>query len=272
MSTLVQIIKDHKTYGKQIFKLAKSDIQRTYRGAALGWAWAIIKPVITIAVYWFAFTVGIRGNNKSGYEGYTFFLWMLPGVIPWMFMSEMLTQGTEAIRSHRYLVTKLKFPVAAIPTFVTISKFIINLGLFLITILIFTFSGHPVDIYYLELPLYLILMFIFFAELTLLTSVLSAISKDFANLVKSFVTPLFWLSGIMWDPNKLIHTHPTLRKVLLANPITYLVTGFRNVFVYKRWIWQDKRTSLVFFAVLIITGMLAIHFYKKTYKDLPDVL
>ena len=54
---LIEIIKDHIAYRKQIKKLAKADLIRTYRGAALGWSWAIIKPAVTIFVYWFAFSV-----------------------------------------------------------------------------------------------------------------------------------------------------------------------------------------------------------------------
>ena len=41
--------------------------------------------------------------------------------------------------------------------------------------------------------------------LGLFSSMLSAMSKDFLNLVKSFTTAIFWLSGIMWDVNR-IHT------------------------------------------------------------------
>ncbi len=57
---LKDIINDHITYKQQIFKLAKADLVKTYRGAALGWAWAIIKPAVTIFVYWFAFEIGLR--------------------------------------------------------------------------------------------------------------------------------------------------------------------------------------------------------------------
>ena len=47
---LKQIIKDHIDYRQQILKLAKSDLIKTYRGSALGWSWAIIKPIVTIFV------------------------------------------------------------------------------------------------------------------------------------------------------------------------------------------------------------------------------
>ena len=63
MKALVEIIKDHKAYIQQIFKLAKADLVKTYRGAALGWAWAIIKPAVTIFVYWFTFEIGLRAGK-----------------------------------------------------------------------------------------------------------------------------------------------------------------------------------------------------------------
>ena len=48
METLKEILKAHIDYRKQLFKLAKSDIIKTYKGAALGWAWALIRPAIQI--------------------------------------------------------------------------------------------------------------------------------------------------------------------------------------------------------------------------------
>ena len=64
MSTCKEIISDHLAYRKQLVKLAKSDIKKTYSGAVLGWAWAVIRPAILIFVFWFAFTVGLRKGLK----------------------------------------------------------------------------------------------------------------------------------------------------------------------------------------------------------------
>ena len=135
MNSLVEIIKDHIQYRQQIFKLAKADLVKTYRGAALGWAWAIIKPAVTIFVYWFAFEIGLKSGG--GVNGFPFFLWLIAGVVPWFYMSDMMTGGTEAIRKYSYLVTKMKFPVSTIPTFVSISKFMVNLVLMVFVIAIF---------------------------------------------------------------------------------------------------------------------------------------
>ena len=71
MSTFMEIIKDHLQYRHQIFKLAIADLKKTYRGAALGWMWAIIKPAVTIFVYWFTFEMAnSRRNALVLYEQY----------------------------------------------------------------------------------------------------------------------------------------------------------------------------------------------------------
>ena len=152
MHSMLEILKDHFQYRQQIFKLAKADLIKTYRGAALGWAWAIIKPAVTIFVYWFAFQIGLRGGKDV--NGFPFFLWLISGVIPWFYMSDMLTSGTESIRKYSYLVTKMKFPVSTIPTFVSISKFMVHIILLTIVILIFIGMGYFPDLYILQLPFY----------------------------------------------------------------------------------------------------------------------
>ena len=107
------------------------------------------------------------------------------------------------MRRYKHLITKMKFPVSTIPTFVGMSKFVIHLLLFAIVIVIYFLFGEPFTLYYLQLPIYMLLMFLFCVGWTLFGSVLAAISQDFANLVKSFTTALFWLSGIMWPVNKI---------------------------------------------------------------------
>ena len=195
--TIVTIVRDHIDYRKQIFKLAGSDLRRTYRASALGWSWAIIKPLVTIFVYWFAFAIGLRRGGDI--EGYPFVLWLISGIVPWFYMSEMLTLGTECILRNRYLVTKMKYPVATIPTFTSISKFSVHLILMVITILIFIITGNELTIYLVQLPFYMLCNFLFFTGWAMFAAPIAAISTDFSNLVKSFVTAVFWLSGVLFQ-------------------------------------------------------------------------
>ena len=265
---LVDIIKDHIAYIQQIFKLAKADLVKTYRGAALGWAWAIIKPAVTIFVYWFAFEIGLRAGKDV--NGFPFFLWLIAGVMPWFYMNDMLTAGTDTIRKYSYLVTKMKFPISTIPTFVSISKFIVHLILITIMILIFILMGYTPNIYIIQLPFYMILMFIFFTIWSLFASLLSSMSKDFGNLVKSMVTAVFWLSGILWNPESI--KIEWIKQILMINPVTFLTNGFRNCFINQVWFFEQPKRLLYFVILTIILLTLTIWAYKKLRKEIPDVL
>lgn len=269
MSYLIEIIKDHIQYKQQIFKLAKADLIKTYRGAALGWAWAIIKPAVTIFVYWFTFEIGLRAGKDV--NGFPFFLWLIAGVIPWFYMSDMITGGTECIRKYSYLVTKMKFPVSTIPTFFSISKFIVHLALLVIMIIIFALMGYPPDVYLLQLPIYMLLMFVFFTAFSLFASLLACMSKDFSNLVKSLVTAVFWLSGIIWNINT-IKDIPWLNVILKLNPVTYIVEGYRNCFIHKTWIWENPKTLIAFLVITALLIIVAVWVYRRIRKEIPDVL
>jgi len=268
MKQFKEILKDHSTYKQQIFKLAKADLVKTYRGSALGWSWAIIKPAVTIFVYWFAFTIGLRAGKDV--NGYPFFLWLISGLIPWFFMNDMLTKGTDSIRKYSYLVTKMKFPISTIPTFVGVSKLMIHLLLLVATLIIFIFMGYVPDIYILQLPIYIMLNFIFFTIFSLLSSLLSSMSKDFSNLIKSFITAIFWLSGILWNINGI--NIGWLKNILILNPVTFIVEGYRNCLINKIWFWEEPNNLFYFVIILIILLALSLWTYKKLRKEIPDVL
>lgn len=265
---LVDIFHEHREYRTQIFQLAAADIVKTYRGSALGWLWAIIKPSVTIFVYWFAFTVGLRTSPPA--EGYPFFLWLLAGILPWFYISEMLTQGSKTLSKYSYLVTKIKFPVSTIATFVSLSKLYVHLALLGLVIIIFVAFGYPIDIYYIQLPVYIGLLFAFFTLWSMFSAPLSAISKDFANVVASFVTAVFWMSSIMWDVNT-VDSEP-LRRLLLFNPVTFIAIGFRNVFIYKRWFFEDGFALFAFGIMLTGMFLLALYTFGRLRKDIADVL
>ena len=265
---LVNIIKEHIEYKGQIFKLAKSDLVKTYRGAALGWSWAIIKPTVTIFVYWFAFSIGLRAGR--GVNDFPYFLWLISGVVPWFYMSDMITSGTECIRKYNFLVTKMKYPVATIPTFINISKLMIHMMLVAIVLVLFMAFGYKPDIYWLQIPFYTLLTFLFFNFWGILAGPLGAMSKDFSNLVKAFVTAIFWLSGIIWNPETI--NNVTIKKVLNANPVTFLVNGYRNCLINKVWFWEQPKRLLYFGIIMLLLLFIGLRTYKKVRKDIPDVL
>ncbi|MDR1953509.1 MAG: ABC transporter permease [Clostridiales Family XIII bacterium] len=268
MKTLVSIIKDHFIWRHQILKLAKSDIIKTYSGSALGWAWAIIKPTILVLIFWFVFSIGLR--VAAGADGHPYILWLISGLVPWLYMDEMITGGTTAFLTYSYLITKMKFPIATIPTFIGIAKLIVHCALMVVVILIFVLHGYYPDVYLLQLPIYTILMVIFYANWGLFAALFSAISKDFLNLVFSFTTAIFWMSGILFDVRGI--QRPWVKTLLMFNPPTFIAEGYRNVFIYKVWIWEQPYHLLAFLFMLCVMSTIAVWSYKKLHKEIPDVL
>ena len=191
-------------------------------------------------------------------------------MIPWFYMRDMITGGANSIRRYRYLVTKIKFPIATIPTFISIANLGVHIGLMVILTAIYAAFGYMPTIYYLQLPLYMLMMFAFFTVWGLFAGLLSAISQDFLNLVKSLVQALFWLSGILYDANSI--SQHWIRNILLFNPVTLIVNGYRNVLIKHEWFWEHPAELRNFAIVLVIMVILAVWAYKKLKKDIPDVL
>lgn len=268
MEIIKEIIADHIKYRKQILKLAKTDLKKSYKGSVLGPVWLVAQPMIRVFVYFFAFVLGLR--QGSPIEGYPKLLWLMAGLIPWFYAQGMIPGGPKSIRRYTYLVTKIKFPVSTIPTFVSMSLFSIHIMMTGVLIAFFIGYGFMPDIYYLQLPLYMLMNFAFFTLWGLFSGVLGAISRDFVNFIKSITIAFFWLSGIIYPLENI--NIPWIRAILLVNPVTILVNGYRNVFIYKTWFFETPVEMRNFCIILVVMFLLAVWAYKKLRKDIPDVL
>ena len=112
--------------------------------------------------------------------------------------------------------------------------------------------------------------FLFFEVWGLFSSIIGAISKDFLNFIKSINVLVFWMSGILWDVDAI--SIVWVKKILLFNPIAYLIDGYRNCFINKIYFFEQPVRLLVFLGILLFLTLLAGICYKKLRKDIPDVL
>lgn len=250
----------------KILYLSKVDLVKTYKGAHLGWFWAIFNPTFKIFVYYFTLVIGLKSSKIL--FGYPYFLWLISGLVPWFFINDILNSGSDCIRKYNYLITKINFPVSIIPTFCTLSKFYLHVFLMVFVFSIFAFTKN-LTAYVLQLPIYIFLMLVFFYFLCLLLSTLSAISKDFCNLVKAVVFAIFWLSGIIWD----ISSMPEwVQHLLYLNPVTFIVNGYRNCFIKHIWFFEEPIALLSFLLLTTIIAIIGITLYNHLKKDIPDLL
>lgn len=116
---------------------------------------------VYILVFWFALEVGLRSADQTGSD-VPYILWLMGGLIPWFYIQEILGTGINIFKRYSYLVTKIKFPLAGIPTIFSISTFVIQLGLVVALLVVYFLCGQPLDLYLLQLPVALVLMFVFF--------------------------------------------------------------------------------------------------------------
>ncbi len=262
-------LKEHRDNIPQIAKLSIADLKKTYSGAALGWAWAVIKPVVTIFVYWFAIEIGLRKGGDVNEMPYI--LWLIAGMVPWFYISDTLTGGADCIRRYSYLVTKMRYPIMTIPTFTNLSKLFVNIILTLVAVIIFWAAGYKPTVYLLQLPVYIFFMYMLSNAWALFAGMVSAISKDFSNLVKAFTTAVFWLSGVIWDINNVMDK-PALKAFMMINPVTFISNGFRNCFVNEVWFFDQPKRLLYFIVIYVCMAFLSLWAYKKLRKEIPDVL
>ncbi len=249
------------------YAMAQVTLTKRYSGSALGVTWALVKPMIFVAAYWFAIAIGLRGNMPMGDVPYI--LWLVPGLMPWFFISDSLTIGGGAVRSNSHFVTKMVYPVATLPISEVLSLYFIHLMLMCITVALFLVSGFGLSVYFLQIPYYLLCALAFAAVISMLLSALTAISRDVLQAVKSVTTLMFWLTPILWSADNL---PSPAKQVVLANPITYIVSGYRNVFVYERWFYQDWQYMLYFWGVVAILALLASFIFTKLEPEFADVL
>ena len=267
-ATLKEICLENWQWRKQIFNLAKIDMLKICRGTTLGWAWLFIKPLMYIAVFWFALELGLRAGRTTG--DYPYILWLSAGLIPWFFMQSMINTGANVYKRYPFLVNRIHFPLSAISTFYALAQFFIFLALMCGLIVVCLITRTELTIYALQLPFIAVIMLIFFILFSIMVSPLSAISKDFSNLLKALSTPLFWISGIIYNVASI--DIPAVHVVMAFNPITFIATANRAALCDKFWLWESPQLLAPFAIVFLVTLTLAVLSYRRLRKDVADVL
>lgn len=272
---LFQIFKEHRGFLGQIVRLAKNELIKTYKGAAIGPLWAVVKPSFTLFVYWFAFALGFKNstsvdvNINGTVVEFDRFIFMLVGFIPWFFIQESIIHGMKSIRVNRHFVTKISFPVSTIMSYTVLSKLYVQVLLVAVMLVIVSFS-MGLSLYALQLFILMPLMFLFFLFLSWSTAPMGAFSLDFENAVMSIMSGIFWLSGVIYNsydmPNSALNT------IMYFNPINFFANGYRKAVLYNQFIWDNPLELTIFLAEFLLVFVLGLFNYSRLRKRIPDVL
>ncbi|MFA5628561.1 MAG: ABC transporter permease [Thiohalomonadaceae bacterium] len=250
-----------------LFALIKNDFKKQYLGSYLGLAWAFIQPMMFMLVIWTVFTVGFRAGHTA--SGVPFVVWLLAGMVPWLFFSDAIRTGADAVTSNAFLVKKVAFRVGVLPLVNIGSSILIHLGLVFFLLIVLLSHGFLPTMYWLQLPFYMLLTVLFAVGLSWMTSAMRVFIKDVGSIITVVLQMGFWLTPIFWSPDLIPQKYHYLIKL---NPAYYIVTGYRDSFVSQVWFWEKPEWSAYYLTITILALLLGALIFKRLRPHFGDVL
>ncbi|WP_130860475.1 ABC transporter permease [Gracilibacillus phocaeensis] len=265
MRSIVTILRDLVLHLPLIFRLAVYEVKSKYQMHYLGIFWQFLSPAIQVFVYWFVFGVGLRSGAPVGDT--PFLLYLLMGLIPWMFISPTITQGSNSIYQKVNLVSKMKFPVSILPSITIVSNSFNFLIMMILLFIVSLFYRIDFSISIIQLPYYLFCMYALLFSITILFATISALVRDFQLILQSSIRLFFFLTPIFWSVDNFSEQY---RSFINLNPFAYIVTGIRNSFLSGEWFYEDWRLMFYFWSLtlfILFIGCVVHSNFKNKFVD-----
>jgi ABC-type polysaccharide/polyol phosphate export permease len=233
-------------YRNLISNFARRDLKARFKGTTIGWAWSLLVPAATVAIYTVVFATIFRatppdfGNGRAG----VFAVWFVVGLVPWSLFSGGITAGLPSLVGSGALLQKVYIP-SFVPVLGTMGavtvQSLIEFGLVAAILLLFGNIAWT----WLLVPLWLALFVIFTAALAYAVAVLNVFFRDLSQIVAVGLQLLFFATPIIY-PIELIPADSDLplRQVIAANPLSQFVLGFRDL-MYGLGVPSLKSTGYV---------------------------
>lgn len=262
MNIVLLIFKNRKI----LADLIRADVKNRYIGHHLGIVWAMIQPLIMVAVYWFVFTKGF-GVQKTANA--PFLLWLLTGMIPWLLLNEAIISSSYSITSQAFLVKKIVFEVRLLPLVKIGAALVVHLGFWVLLLLVcIAYHRYPQFIW-LQMFYYLFCILSISLAFGLLFSALMPFALDISQAISIAFQILFWLTPVTWNPTLLPGDWIW---VVQLNPFAYIIQGVRDTFIDQTPFWVHLDRILYFWAFTLTIYALSRHTFMKLRPHFADVL
>ena len=183
-----------------IWKLAKNDFKKRYAGSYLGAVWAMVQPVVTVAMYYIVFDL-VMGTGKSMVPDKPYVLFLTAGLVPWFYFSEALNSGTNALLEYNYLVKKVVFKISVLPIIKIIAATFIHVFFAVVLLVIAACYGYFPTVYTIQIVYYSFCLFIFVLGLCYSTCAVMVFFKDIGQIISILLQIGMWATPILWDIN-----------------------------------------------------------------------
>jgi lipopolysaccharide transport system permease protein len=261
--------KDLWRYRELFYFLAWRDILVRYRQTLIGFAWALLRPMLTMFVLCFIF--GRVAQVSS--DGVPRPILVFSGLLPWMFFANSLMDSSNSLVTNSNLISKIYFPRLIIPA----SSLIVGLVDFFISFLILSFLVEwyhydPVWHFHFTWHIFLLPLLIPLAFLSalgpgLISTVLNVKYRDFRFIIPFVVQFGLYLSPVGFSSS---HVPEQWRLLYSLNPMVGVIDGFRWAICGNQSIyWPGFAISLTFIVFLLVLG---IRIFRRMERQFADII
>ena len=212
--------------------LVWKDLRARYRYAMMGFLWAVIEPLMFMALLAFVFSFMLADRASLTQSTQPFPVLLLCGLIFWQYFSTALNSAAHSVVDHKNLVKKVYFPREVIPLAVCCVP-LVNLAIgFILLLLLHLILGGAVSVVTLCIPLLFILQFVLTLGLALIFACGHALFRDVGNLISVGMMFGFYASPVIYPVDLIAHSSKIphgLYLAYMANPMAGLITAYRQI-------------------------------------------
>jgi len=254
-------------YRELLYFLVWRDVKVRYKQTALGVAWVVLQPVISMVV--FSFLFGTLLKVPSGDVPYPIFAYA--ALLPWNYFATSLTRSSTSLVGSAHLITKVYFPRLVIPISGVLSGLVDFAVAFLVLAGLMVYYGVVPTGAVVWLPAFLLLALATALGVGMWLSALNVRYRDINYLVPFLVQIWMYLTPVVYGTTLIPER---FRFLLGLNPMTAVVEGFRWALLGNRL--ADTRAPGPLLAVsvgisLVILASGAI-FFRSTERTFADII
>lgn len=249
-------------YRELFYFLGWRDILVRYKQTAIGVAWALIRPFLTMVV----FTVVFGKLAKLPSDGVPYPVLVFAAMLPWQFFANSLSEASNSLIGNANLISKVYFPRLIIPASSVITSFVDFLISSLILVGVMVWYQFAPGWRILTLPLFVAIAFAASMDIGLWLTALNVKYRDFRYIVPFIVQFGLYVSLVGFSSSVV----PEKWRLLFSlNPMVGVIDGFRwaiwggNVHTY----WPGFLISNGLVLLFLVTGIWYFGRMEKTFAD-----
>ena len=242
-TTAIELLCLHRKF--LIYNLVQRNLKLKYRQSFLGILWTVLAPALNAAVYFVVFSFVMRVQLPH------YLVFVLSGLLPWMFFSLTLSQGMESIAGNWKLVTKVPLPLNVFP-FVEVATCLLNYLLALPVLFVVALFDHaPFGLPMLMIPIYVALLTVQAYGFALLLSVSYVYFRDLRHVLSIFMQMWFYGTPIIYSAAMV---PAKVQPYIWLNPIGYIFEGLNTAMAMGTFIDGSKVLISLAWTVVIFLG------------------